>query len=544
VPRGDAQAGLTEFVRQDSAVLTSVGLTLGGLFVILVVRLLTANTTVPSAVVLVIIGLVYSELPGANLELNPDVVLVLVIPPLLYSAALKAGVLEIRANLARIASLSVGLVLATALGVGAALSAVVPGLGVAAAVALGAAVAPPDPVAALAIARRAGLPRTLLTLIEGEGLLNDATALTVYEVAVAAAVGGGFSLADGVGRFFVAATGGIAAGLVVAAAVMWARRRLDDPLVENSLSLATPFAAYALAEVVHLSGVLAVVVAGLVLAHQSPAIESGAARLQTRAVWALVDFLLEGFVFLLIGEQFKVVIDGLGPYPFGTVAAAAGVTVGAVLVIRPLWLFLTRPIVEARGTGASTRELVALSWSGTRGVITLAAAFALPLEAHGGAFPERDLLLLCAYAVVIVTLVGQGLTLAPLLRALGLGAPTDDERRMRAAARAAAIDAALRRLEEIGGEEPRSPVVARMGELYRDRRRQAQERVARVSDPTVIDGGGDTIEAFGRLRRALLDAEREELTRWRDSGRITDAGFRSLQRELDHEEGILSLSRS
>jgi monovalent cation/hydrogen antiporter len=521
-------------------VLASVGLALGGLFVILIVRLLTANTSVPSAVVLVIIGLVYSELPGANLELNPDVVLVLVIPPLLYSAALNAGVLEIRANLGRIASLSIGLVLATALGVGVGLSAVVPGLGAAAAVALGAAVAPPDPVAALTIARRAGLPRTLLTLIEGEGLLNDATALTVYLVAVTAAVGGGFSLLGGVGRFFLAAAGGVAAGLLVAAVVMLARRRLDDPLVENSLSLATPFAAYGLAEVVHLSGVLAVVIAGLVLAHQAPAIESGAARLQTRAVWALADFLLEGFVFLLIGEQFKVVVDGLGPYRAGTVAAALGVTLGAVLVIRPMWLFATRRLVEGRGTGASTRELIALSWCGTRGVITLAAAFALPLEAHGAPFPSRDLLLLCAYAVVVVTLVGQGLTLTPLLRALGLDSPTADERQMRAAARVAGIDAALRRLDEIGAGEPRSGVVARMRELYRDRRRHAQERMDWVADPTLDAAEEETIEAFGRLRRALLDAEREELTRWRDSGRITDTGFRALQRELDHEEGILS----
>ncbi|MBV9367614.1 MAG: Na+/H+ antiporter [Solirubrobacterales bacterium] len=522
--------------------LGSVGLALGGLLVILVVRLLTANTSVPFAVVLVIVGLVYSELPGENLELNPEVVLVLVIPPLLYSAALKAGVLEIRANLARIASLSVGLVLVTALGVGAALSAVVPGLGVAAAVALGAAVAPPDPVAALTIARRAGLPRTLLTLIEGEGLLNDATALTVYEVAVAATVGGGFSLLHGVGRFFLSAVGGVVAGLLVAAVAMAARRRLDDPLVENSLSLATPFAAYALAEAVHLSGVLAVVVAGLLLAHQAPAIESGAARLQTRAVWALADFLLEGFVFLLIGEQFKVVIDGLGPYPAGTVAAALGVTVGAVLVIRPLWLFLSRRLVEPRGAGASTRELIALSWSGTRGVITLAAAFALPLEAHRRAFPDRDLLLLCAYAVVIVTLVGQGLTLAPLLRALGLGTPTGDERQMRAAARVAAIDAALRRLEEVGDEEPHNAVATRMGALYRERRRRAQERLDWVADSPLDAGDEETIEAFGRLRRALLDAEREELVRWRDGGRITDAGFRRLQRELDHEEGILSIT--
>jgi CPA1 family monovalent cation:H+ antiporter len=288
--------------------------------------------------------------------------------------------------------------------------------------------------------------------------------------------------------------------------------------------------------------VLAVVIAGLVLGHQAPASESGASRLQTRAVWALADFLLEGFVFLLIGEQFKVVIDGLGPYRAGKVVAAVGASLAAVLVIRPLWLFLTRRLVEPRDGGASTRELLALSWSGTRGVITLAAAFALPLKAHGAGFPDRDLLLLCAYAVVIVTLVGQGLTLGPLLRMLGLSAPADDERHMRAAARLAAIDSALRRLEEIGGEDDSDgAVVARMGAMYRGRRRRAQERLAWVADPTPEETRQDTIEAFGRLRRALLDAEREELVRWRDSGRITDAGFRALQRELDHEEGTLSL---
>jgi CPA1 family monovalent cation:H+ antiporter len=176
-------------------------------------------------------------------------------------------------------------------------------------------------------------------------------------------------------------------------------------------------------------------------------------------------------------------------------------------------------------------------------VITLAAVFALPLEAHGTGFPNRDLLLLCAYAVVIVTLVGQGLTLGPLLRVLGLGTPSDDERRIRAAARVAAIDSALRRLEEIGGEEARdSAVVARMGALYRDRRRSAQERLSFIERPDPEGSDEETVEAFGRVRRALLDAEREELVRWRDSGWLTDTGFRALQRELDHEEGILSLS--
>lgn len=394
----------------------TVTVVLIGLAAVMAVHVLAERSGAPAAVLLVAAGLVYSVLPGPNLRLDPGVVLLLVIPPLLYAAALGSSLVALRGSARAIGGLSVGLVLATALAVGALVSAVVPGLPLAAGVALGAAVAPPDPVAALAIGRRAGLPPRLITLVEGEGLLNDATALTTLGVAVAAA-GGTFSLGHAVVQFALAAGGGLAVGLAVAFAVGLVRKLVDDALVETTLSLVTPFAAYVAADEIHASGVLAVVVAALWLGHRTSAIQSGRTRLQGRAVWRLVEFLLEGYVFLLIGQQLPAVIRGLDGYSSGTIAAASTVTVGVVLVLRPLWIFAAARLpsrLHARlggdpdtGPELTAREVMALSWAGTRGVITLAAVFSLPLG-----FPGRDLILLCAYVLVLVTVLGQGLTFA------------------------------------------------------------------------------------------------------------------------------------
>ncbi|MBN1096969.1 cation:proton antiporter [Blastococcus sp. TML/C7B] len=305
-----------------------------------------------------------------------------------------------------------------------------------------------------------------MTLIQGEGLLNDATALTILGVAIAAAQGDGFSAPGAVGQFLVAAVGGVAMGLAVAVAIRPLRRLRTDPLSSNAISLATPFVAYLLGEAVDVSGVLAVVIAGLVIGHNNPSWASGASRLQTNAVWRLVDFLLEGIVFLLIGQQLPSIIDGLGAYEASTIWTASLITVGVVLLLRPLWLWLTEHMPQslhmrlsedvdddpgAHAHGRLTgREIVALSWAGTRGVISLAAIFSLPRFTESGApFPDRDLLLFCALLAVLVTLVGQGLTFAPMVRLLGIRADQADEARLRNEARAASVEAGLARLTEL-----------------------------------------------------------------------------------------------
>ncbi|HEY4277760.1 MAG TPA: Na+/H+ antiporter [Conexibacter sp.] len=523
--------------RDDLRILTSILIGLGGLLIVLAVQVVADRRGLPVAVLFVVTGLGLAWLPGPTARLEPEVVLELIIPPLLYAAALNASLLQIRSQMRPIASMSVGLVLVTAAVVGVTLNAVDDHLHFAAALALGAAVAPPDPVAALAIGRRARLPTRLMTLIEGEGLLNDATALTLYAIAVTAATSGGhFSPGHGIVRFVASVAGGVGCGLLVAWVVRFARRHLNEPLLENALSLATPFGAYALAEEIHTSGVLAVVIAGLWLGHQSPLIESGAARLQTRAVWRLVEFVLEGYVFLLIGQQAPEIMSDLDLYPVGTVLAAAAVTVGSVLLVRPLWLLWLRRVTNVPGgTPLSHRDVFALSWAGTRGVITLATAFALPV-----AFPDRHLLLFCAYLVVLVTLVGQGLTFAPLLRALRLRADDSDERRMRAEARLAAVDAALRRLDEVvADEEVSDEIVRRLRAVYAGRRERAQQRLATLDDDEAMDAYAGETETLGMVRRNMIDAEREELVRWRDGGRLPEASLRMLQRELDHQEGLL-----
>ncbi len=523
-----------------------VGFVLAAVAVVVAGSLLARRFNVPVPVVLVLAGLGYALLPGRNVGLDPDVVFFVVIPPLLYAAAIEASLVDIRANRRPIASLSVGLVLATAFAVGGVLEAVVPVVPVAVALALGAAVAPPDPIAALAVARRAGLPPRLLTLVEGEGLLNDATALTMYQVAVAAATGAGFSLLHTSGQFALAALGGVATGLAVAWLARQLYRRLDDPLLETAMSLATPFGAYLLAAQIGASGVLAVVVAGLWISYSSPTVISAATRLQALSVWRLIALLLEGLVFLLIGQQVPVVLGGLDDVdPTHTVLACV-LTLAAVLLVRPIWLYLMVHLPgRLLGENSPTlggRELVALSWAGTRGVITLAAAFALPLTVDGGEpLPGRELLLLCAYLVVLVTLVGQGLTFGPVLRLLGLRDDRSGRLRARGEARVAATEAALRQLDDMADDGFDADVVERVREDSERRLRRRKERL-RLLDRTDVgeEDGVRPAAEVAELRRALLEAERRELLRRRDSGQLRDADLRSLQRELDHEERLLT----
>jgi monovalent cation/hydrogen antiporter len=540
-------------------VLDLLAFILAAVAAIVALQYLADRTRLPAAALFTVAGLVYALLPGPNVSLDPHVILTFVIPPLIYSAALNSSLLAIRANLRIVISLSIGLVLATALVTGVGMALFVPGVGLAAGVALGAALSPTDPVAALAVGGRAGLPAKLITIIEGEGLLNDATALTTLTVAVTAVTSGGFEVGDAIGHFLLAAAGGLLAGVVVAVAVRLLLTAIRDPLLVNGISLGTPFAAYLLGEELHVSGVLAVAVAGLMIGHNTPRFTSGASRLQATAVWHLEDFLLQGFVFLLIGQQIVPVVRGLKAYPASTIWAAAAVSLGVVLLLRPVWLTMTQSVPRAlrrrrgqppaEGTGGylSGPEIAVLSWAGTRGVISLAAIFTLPLTtADGQPFPARDLLLFCTFLVVVVTLLGQGLTFGPVARALGVHADLADAALVRTQARAASVQAGLSRLDQIANDD--DALGAAVPALALDALRTSLEQKARRYRQLLgrLEDGEDAapaatpeFQAAVQARRSIIDAQREELLRWRDAGHLPDASLRLLERELDHEERTL-----
>jgi len=323
------------------------------------------------------------------------------------------------------------------------------------------------------------------------------------------------------------------------------RRVLRDPLLANAVSLATPFAAYVAGEAAHVSGVLAVVIAGLMAGHDSPRGESGASRLQTDAVWRFVDFLLEGVVFLLIGNQLPAVLRGLRTEPAGITATAIGLTLLAVLGVRPLWLFLTQTIpgwlgwrFGYRNPTLNGREVVSLTWAGTRGVITLAAIFSVPFTTNSHRpFPDRDLLLLCAYVVVLVTLVGQGLTFGPLLRRLGLHADAAEEAQVRHEAWLAALAAGRTTVNDMQADHE---IPAELADRLRAAlERRAERASTQISMLAASEGALSPTPEFRaaiRAQRAVIDAQREELVRWRDSGRLPDQSLRRLQLELDLEE--------
>ncbi|MGX6606013.1 Na+/H+ antiporter [Micromonosporaceae bacterium Da 78-11] len=528
--------------------------------VIVAVRWVAGKTGLPAAALLTIIGILYAVLPGPNVELDPHLILTLVIPPLLYNAALDSSLLDLRRNLRTVISLSVLLVLATAMLVGVGFDLWVSGATLAAGVALGAAIAPPDPVAALAVGRKAGLPGNLITLIQGEGLLNDATALTILSVAVASAHGGGFSFPSASAQFLISAAGGVVAGVVVAYLVRFLRHLRTDPISANAISLVTPFAAYLLAERVHVSGVLAVVVAGLIVGHDAPRYATGASRLQTGAVWRLVDFLLEGFVFLLIGQQLPKVVERLADYSTSTIVIAVSISVGVVLLLRPLWLVLTQLLprslhsrlggeedaedaeeparVKIREKALNKREVTALSWAGTRGVITLAAIFTIQEP-----FPNLPLVHFCAFIVVLVTLLGQGLAFAPLVKWLDLRANHSDLAKERNQARSASVRAALDRLADIqqqkhdNVEDHAIEAMRKQLETRLDRYRKRLDLLEKSDSDEVPTS--PKYEAALMVRRAVIEAQRDELLRWRDAGNLNDEGLRVLERELDHEERLL-----
>lgn len=487
--------------------------------------------------VLVVVGLVVSFVPGVpEYRLDPQLVLFLVLPPLLYSAALDSSYLRIRENLRPIGLLAFGLVLFTAVVVGLVARAVVPGLSLPAALVLGAVVAPPDAVAAAAIGRRLGVNRRIMTILAGESLLNDATALTLYRVAVTAAAGAGISLAAGIGQFAFAAVGGAAIGYLIGILVHRTRLALGDAVMESALGLLVPFTAYLVAETVQTSGVLAVVVAGLYLGHHAP--EGGfATRLQDQAVWKAADAVLEAFVFALIGLQLKVVVSGVArPLPVLSLALLA--VLAATVVARFAWVFpatyLPRALfapVRRNDPAPPWRYPAVISWAGMRGVVTLAAAFGLP-----AGFPARDVVLLLAFGVTVGTLLLQGLTLGWVIRRLDVrDAGSQADALAEAAAQQAAADAAVSILDDLGRDGVPEHVTRQLHGWAQYRSNGAWERLGRPADEL----GESPSTAFRRLRRAMLTAERDTFVRYRNEGRIGEEVLRRVLRELDLEEAML-----
>ncbi|MFD3533905.1 Na+/H+ antiporter [Streptomyces sp. NPDC058664] len=501
------------------------------------------RTPVPAPLLLVAAGLAASYVPGVpDYTLDPHIVLPLILPPLLYTAALDSSYLDLRANIRPVALLSVGYVLFATVAVGWLAYVLVPDLPLTAALVLGAVIAPPDAVAATAIARKLGLPHRITTILQGESLVNDATAITAYKVALAAAVGEGVSWAGGIGEFALAALGGIGVGLVLMVPIHWLRRGLGDSLLQNTLSLLIPFVAYAAAEEVHASGVLAVVVVGLFLGHRAWQVDF-ATRLQEEAVWKMVAFVLESAVFALIGLQLPYVVQGLGQYGIGEAAwYAVGVFV-AVVVVRFVWVypatFLPRWFsarVREREPGVDWRAPLVVGWAGMRGVVSLAIAFSIPVVADGEEFPARNLVLFLTFTTVIGTLVVQGLTLPPLIRLLKLpGRDTYAETLAEAQAQSEASRAAEERLDALLAEGRNAlpqPLADRLRTVLERRRNAVWERLGAVNEAT----GETADDTYRRLSREMIDAEREVFVRLRDARRIDDEMMRTLLRRLDLEE--------
>ncbi|OLC70992.1 MAG: Na+/H+ antiporter [Gemmatimonadetes bacterium 13_1_40CM_4_69_8] len=512
------------------------------LVAVVLVGIAARRLGVPSPVLLVIGGLVIALLPGLpRVAFEPNLIFVVFIPPLLYRAALTASWRDLRANLRPISLLAVGLVVFTTIVVGVAAHTVVPGLPWAAAFALGALVSPPDAPAATAFLRQLVVPRRIATILEGESLVNDATAIVAYRMAVAAAVSGSFSVAAAGLRFVWVGTAGVAVGLGAAWLIAWLRRHIHAPEIEATISLLTPFAAFLPAEAVGVSGVLAVVACGLYLGRLGPRIVAPDTRVQTEGMWGVVAFVLEGLTFVFVGLELRAVLGTLGAYSVGDLAIA-GLAVSVVTIAaRVVWVFtasygprwLSRR-ARQHDPPPSWRHVALIAWAGLRGADSLVLALALPFTTAAGApFPGRDIIIFLTYTVILVTLA-QGFSLQPLVSWLGICDTGETQRLEEAHAREQASAAALRRLEQLAGEldgETLTELRARYG--HRRRRFGARVRAER-------DG---TEERLARGRRdavlELLQAERRAVIALRDKGMIGDHVMRRVQRDLDLEALLL-----
>jgi CPA1 family monovalent cation:H+ antiporter len=529
------------FAIDGSATADSIEVVLVLLIAATALAILARRIGVPYPILLVLGGLALGFLPGLpTVELEPDVVFLLFLPPILFAAGYFTSIRALRAKAGKITSLAVGLVLFTAAAVAFVVHSLVPGIGWAPAFALGAIVAPPDAVAATAVFQRLGVPRPIVTTLEGESLLNDATALIVYRFAVLAAVSGVFSIVDAGAAFVAAAIGGLVIGIAVGAAVAWLVRRTDDPVFSTVITFVAPIAAYLPAEALDFSGVLSTVVAGIYLGQHSRALGSQV-RVAATAAWQVLLFIVNGAVFILIGLQLPRVLANLGQRPAGELFGLAAAVVATVIVTRIAWVYVSiygAWLIRARRRGderPSVRRISLLAWAGMRGVVSLAAALALPALPDGSPFPERDLIVFLAFAVILATLVGQGLTLPPLIRTFEL-AETGGDGHEEAHARVITSEAAASRLEELADEWPgHLELIDTLRAQVQHRTRHAEQH-DEVTESAEDTGAEQELLEHRTIRIAVIEAERTALVQLRERGAVSDQVFRRVERDLDLDE--------
>jgi len=518
----------------------------GLLLAVAVLALVARNLTIPYPILFVIGGLLLSLIPELpQIRLDPDLIFLFVLPPLLFPAALFTSWRDFRANLRPISLLAVGLVLFTTTAV-AWLAHYFMDLPLAVGFVLGAIDSPPDAVAATAIAERLKIPRRIVTILEGESLVNDATALVAYRFAVMAVVSGSFSLEHATGKFFVVSIGGVVLGLAVGWLAEQFHKRVDHAPIEITVSLLTPFVAFLAAQRLDVSGVLAVVAAGLHLGRRIPELLNFNTRLQGGPVWEMVEFLLNGFVFILIGLQLPEVLHSLStqPIPLGKLVAYALLISLAVILLRFLWVFpatyLPRLIFKRicrHDPYPRWQHVTIVAWTGMRGVVSLAAALALPLGvSNGSPFPGRDLILFLTFIVILATLVVQGLTLPLLIRWLGVEDDHSVERE-ELEARLKANQAALVRLSEITEDDPaKADALQRLRIEYEDHIRQVKgAQPERAGTPLRLFSS-----EYERLSYEALKAERRTIVQLRNEDVINDEVLRRIQRDIDLAEARLA----
>ena len=496
---------------------------------------------IPYSIFLVLLGLAVSFLPGVpRVELRPALVLSLFLPPLLYTAGVNMSWRGFRANLRPILLLAVGAVIFTAASV-AVVSHYLLGLPLAVGFVLGAVVSPPDAVAPMAIARRFALPQRVLTVLEGEGLVNDATALILFSFAVEAVTHAhSFSLPNAVGEFLLIVAGEIAWGLFMGWGALALRRWASEPRVEMVFALLTPFAAFWVPESLGGSGVLATVVCGLFVSWNGPRFISPATRLQGFFVWDLVVYLVEGVIFLLTGLQARVVADTLDLSQWGHLALACAAVCVALIAVRFIWVYTATylpralfPALARKDPAPPWQSTFVIAFTGIRGVVSLAAALSIPIMAGDTAFPDRGLLLLITFSVILVTLVGQGFTLPWVIGKLGIAEygrrEADDNKKREISARLASIDAALARLDKLEGAVAAPDTVTALRRRNEDRRAYF---VAACQDLV----RGDASNASAALQLQFVDAERASIADLYYRGEINDEARRRIERELDLED--------